>query len=48
MIGRPLDILGDGENNMKLYNPKRLQPNNIRCKEKQIAKRRVKNKNKKR
>lgn len=30
------------------YKPKRLQPNNIQCKKKQIAKRRAKNKNKKR
>ena len=28
------------------YRPKRLQPNNVRCKEKQIAKRRAKNKRK--
>lgn len=30
------------------HKPKRLQPNNVRCKEKQIAKRRAKNKNKNR
>lgn len=39
------DYQGDS---MSLYKPKRLQPNNVRCREKQIAKRRAKNKNKKR
>lgn len=39
------DYIGD---TTRYYKPKRLQPNNVRCKEKQIAKRRAKNKNKKR
>jgi hypothetical protein len=50
IMGEQINMLDgsyDGDT-VKYYKPKRLQPNNIRCKEKQIAKRRAKNKNKKR